>query len=258
MQSRAWVNVIKHVQTAYQWTGKGLHHLLWPGSCLNCLQPITETDYPLCRRCWDDLLLCTGGGYCPYCGGDASPYGLVEGRCGACLGQDFWFDGIARCGAYDKVLREMILCFKNGHTEFDRILGSLCINTLQGCSFPKEIDVFVPVPLHWSRRLARGYNQAAILARYLAGGRAKRIYTLRRIRRTRKQPAMRSWAARQKNVKNAFACQRSGEIHQATVCLVDDIKTSGATINECARMLKQAGASRVYALVLAVAGLGSY
>ncbi len=257
MRRAPLVNVIKHFKTACQYTGGGLHYLLWPGSCFNCHLSIPETDYPLCRRCWDDLLLCTGGDYCPQCGRDASPYSLVEGRCGTCLGQDFWFDGIARCGAYDKVLREMILYFKNGQTEFEKILGSLCIDALQGCSFQREIDFFVPVPLHWTRRLARGYNQAAILAGYLAGGKARRIHVLRRTRRTRAQTAVRSWTARHKNVKDAFVCRTTRHVHQATVCLVDDIKTSGATLNECARVLKLAGASKVYALVLAVAGLGA-
>ena len=65
---------------------------------------------------------------------------------------------------------------------------------------------------------------------------------------------MHTFAARTKNVAGAFAVRKDHNLKAKTVCLIDDIKTSGATLNECARILKQAGAARVFALVLAVAG----
>jgi competence protein ComFC len=102
--------------------------------------------------------------------------------------------------------------------------------------------------------LIRGYNQSLILAKKLKHPTAKISTELVRIRRTKSQPAMASPAARARNVAGAFAVRRGHNFAGSNVCLIDDIKTTGATLNECAKTLKDAGASKVFALVLAVAG----
>jgi ComF family protein len=148
----------------------------------------------------------------------------------------------------------MILGFKNGKTELDSVLGFLANAALEGSGFSGEIELFVPVPLHWSRRLARGYNQSHVLATRLKHPAARISRDLVRIRRTKLQPAVASAAARARNVAGAFAVRRGHDFAGRRICLVDDIKTSGSTLNECARVLKEAGASKVFSLVLAVAG----
>ena len=233
---------------------QGANHLLWPAVCINCRESICETDKNLCEECWGQLRSCTGGDYCPRCGRDASRYGLLDGVCPDCQGREFHFDRIARAGVYNAALQRMILAFKNGRTELDSTLGFLANSALQGTDFCNEIEFFVPVPLHWSRRLIRGYNQSLILAKRLKHPTAKIITDLVRIRRTKSQPAMASPAARARNVAGAFAVRKGHNLTGRSICLVDDIKTTGATLNECARMLKEAGAARVFALVLAVAG----
>lgn len=232
----------------------GLNHLLWPTVCMNCLENISGTDEDLCAECWDQLLSCTAGEYCPKCGREASQFGLVEGNCPDCQGRQIHFDGIARAGIYSDSLRKMILAFKNGRTELDKILCLLIDSAAQGGGFLDKIDYLVPVPLHWSKRLIRGYNQSLILARKLKHPRAAISTDLVRIRRTKAQPAMTSPAARARNVAGAFAVRNRHNFKNRRICLVDDIKTTGATLNECARVLKQAGASDVFAVVLAVAG----
>lgn len=221
---------------------------------MNCRESIFEMDENLCVNCWDQLLICTGGEYCPRCGRDASQFGLVNGCCPDCQGRKIHFDGIARSGIYSQSLQSMILAFKNGKTELDKILGLLIDSAAQGSEFFNDIELFVPVPLHWSKRLIRGYNQSLILARKLKHPGAKISTDLVRIRRTKAQPTMPSPAARARNVAGAFAVRRDHKLAGRRICLVDDIKTTGATLNECSRMLKQAGASKVYAAVLAVAG----
>jgi ComF family protein len=149
----------------------------------------------------------------------------------------------------------MILSFKfHGRTELDFVLGFLANSALEASGFSDEIEFFVPVPLHWTRRLVRGYNQSLILARKLRGRSARINTELVRIRRTKSQPAMPTAAARARNVAGAFAVRRRHRLAGRSVCLVDDIKTTGATLNECAKTLKEAGASKVFALALAVAG----
>jgi competence protein ComFC len=233
---------------------QGLDQLLWPAVCINCRDSISEADNRLCGKCWDSLVVCTGGDYCRRCGRDAGRYALVAGRCPDCQGKEIHFDGIARAGIYEHTLRRMILSFKNGRVELDSVLGFLADSALQGGGFSADVKLFVPVPLHWTRRFVRGYNQSYILIRKMKHRTAKVSMDLVRIRRTKAQPAMVSPAARERNVAGAFAVRSRHGFKGRNVCLVDDIKTTGATLNECAKTLKQAGASKVFALVLAVAG----
>ncbi len=237
---------------AFGW--QSLNQLLWPAVCINCKQSICETDANLCKDCWDQLLTCTGADYCTRCGKDASKYAILKGACPDCQGRKIHFDQIARSGVYTNALSEMILAFKKGRTELDSTLGFLANSALQAGPFVNDIEFFVPVPLHWRRRLARGYNQSLVLAKKLNHPTARINTDLVRIRYTKSQPAMPTPAARAKNVAGAFAVRRRHQFTGRALCLVDDIKTTGATLNECAKTLKQAGASKVFALVLAVAG----
>ena len=242
------------VKQAATFALQSLNQLLWPAVCVNCKRSICETDNALCKNCWDELLGCTGADYCQRCGRDASRYAILGGVCPDCQGKEIHFDQIARSGVYAESLREMILAFKRGRTELDSTLGFLANSALQGSGFTNDIEFFVPVPLHWSRRLVRGYNQSQVLAKKLKHPTAKINTDLVRIRRTKSQPTMASPAARVRNVAGAFAVRRRHQFAGRNVCLVDDIKTTGATLNECAKTLKEAGASKVFALVLAVAG----
>lgn len=237
-----------------RYTLGGLNHLFWPAACSSCGQSISEGDSSLCKSCWGELLGCTGGDYCRRCGKDASRYAIIDGSCPDCQGTEIHFDGIARSGVYKDALQRMILSFKKGQTELDTVLGFLGNSALVGSGFANEIEFFVPVPLHWTRRLIRGYNQSLIIAGKIRHPSAKINTELVRVRRTRSQPMMTSFSARARNVAGAFGVRRGHNFGGRKVCLVDDIKTSGATLNECAKTLKLAGASKVFALVLAVAG----
>jgi len=179
---------------------------------------------------------------------------MFDNHCHDCLGREIYFDRIARSGVYAQALRKMILSFKNGQTELDSILGFLANACLQGSDFYDDIEFFVPVPLHWSRRLFRGYNQSQILTKKLIHPSATINTDLVRVRNSKPQSSMASAAKRAANLAGAFAVRRGHKFLNRNICLVDDIKTTGATLNECAKTLKEAGASKVFALVLAVAG----
>jgi competence protein ComFC len=147
----------------------------------------------------------------------------------------------------------MIISFKRDRTELAGFLSTLIGPALRSAEFYDEIESFVPVPLHWRRRLARGYNQAELIAKTIRHPRAKTNQDLARVRYTKMQPLL-TPTQRQANVLDAFAIRRGHRFEGKTVCLVDDVKTTGATLNECAKVLKEAGAKRVYGLVVAVAG----
>ena len=231
----------------------GVLHLVWPSVCLCCQEPVHDVQYGLCPECWRQLLVDACTPACPTCGGSASVYGLIDGRCPRCLGRPWFLDGVSRCGIYHGVMKDLILAFKHGHTELDRALGHLLNQALAGSRFLSELDCIVPVPLHWSRRLLRGFNQSAVMARACRPAKIPVIHTLKRIRRTRPQPVVENLKARSRNVAGAFALRGRRDLAGRTICLIDDIRTTGATLNECARVLREQGrVARVYALVLAV------
>jgi ComF family protein len=248
------ISISYKARQAFCFVLDSFNQLIWPAVCIVCREKILETSGGLCRKCWEELLACSGSQYCQRCGRDSSNASIVEGVCPDCQGMEIQFDSIARCGVYDKILRQMIVSFKNGRTELDTILGFMADSTLQVGGFYQDIEIFVPVPLHWSRRVARGYNQSEVIIRRLKKKKIQVSTDLVRIRRTRPQPSMVSPAARSRNVAGAFAVRPGHKFAGRNICLVDDIKTTGATLNECATVLKQAGATKVFALVLAVAG----
>lgn len=244
-------NLKKTVQLAWQ----GVNHLLWPAVCIHCGRTVCLSDENLCQSCYQQLLECVGPDYCRRCGKQAGPYAFVQGACPDCLGTEFAFDSIADVGIYTANLQEMIIALKfGGRTELDTTLGFLANSALQTAGFFESIDLFVPVPLHWSRRLSRGFNQAAVLAKRLKHPAARISTDLVRTRRTKRQLSVLTDAGKAKNVAGAFAVRRGHNFTGKNICLVDDIKTSGATLNECAKTLKDCGAEKVFALVLAVAG----
>jgi competence protein ComFC len=233
---------------------EGSSQLLWPGVCVNCGGNISADEKVLCGDCWSSVLGGASGDYCPRCGVDVSRYAVVGGACPRCQGKEIFFDGIARGGVYGGVLQQMILLFKNDKTELNAMLSFLANSALAGSEFYEKIDYFVPVPLHWRRRFSRGYNQSLVLAKKLEHSQAKVNMDLVRVRYTKAQPEMPTAFQRAQNVAGAFGIRRGHKIEGRNICLVDDIKTTGATLNECARTLKEAGAAKVFAVVLAVAG----
>jgi len=112
-------------------------------------------------------------------------------------------------------------------------------------------DVITSVPLHWWKRLRRGYDQASLLARIMSQETSIAQHSkLKRIKNTRSQTRL-DETRRQQNVRNAFTVNRDG-FENKRVILVDDVLTTGATMNECARVLKEAGATAVYSCVAAI------
>ena len=247
------VNLFLSVRRAVNYAVSGLDYLLFPPHCVLCQVPICRDDDGLCASCWQELSRCLGGDYCRRCGRNASPFAIVNNRCGGCLDETFAFDGIVRAGVYESALRSLILAFKfHQRTEYAKRLSRMMADALAVSGLAGRIDYVVPVPLHWRRRFERGYNQALMLSRGLCCPSVRISEDLVRTRYTRRQWNL-TESQRRTNVKNAFAVRRGHPFAGKTVCLVDDITTSGATLNECAAVLKSAGAVSVFALVAAVA-----
>jgi len=222
--------------------------LLLPPRCLKCGAAVTAA-HALCPACWRGITFL--GAPCCACCGLPFDYELgPEALCAACARE---LPAYARARAalrYDEESRRLILAFKHG----DRLhLAPALAGWMRraGAALLAEADIIVPVPLHWTRLFARRYNQAAILAHALgAGGPPVLADALLRRRRTPSQ-GKRNAVARRRNVAGAFAAHPGRAVAGKRVLLVDDVLTTGATVAECARVLKRAGAASVDVLTLA-------
>jgi ComF family protein len=168
----------------------------------------------------------------------------------------FKFDQAIAVGNYEGLVRDLVVRMKNRHDDVLAIhLGKRLAFELLGQGLT-EFDQLIPVPLHWSRRLKRGFQATEILSDQISRitGIPQRLRTLQTKRATAKQGTL-SVSARQANVRNAFSVSRKSRCKGARILLVDDVMTTGATASEIARVLKAAGASHVGVAVIARGGV---
>lgn len=204
---------------------------------------------PVCPRCWESVRPLTP----PLCDGCGDPLpawrsiSVPLARCPRCRRMPSLVDRARAIGDYDGALGAIIHAVKyQGRRSLARRLSTLMREA--GADLLAGADLVIPVPLHGSRRRARGFNQASDLARHL--GLPVR-HALRRVRPTPTQTSLPA-ARRHRNVRGAFAVTRVGRhLAGSTVVLVDDVCTTGATLDACARVLKEAGVREVRALTAA-------
>jgi ComF family protein len=174
-----------------------------------------------------------------------------DALCGNCARERPAWDQARAVLRYDKRSRGLVLGLKHGdHTHVARAFGRWMQRA--GSEVLTGADLLVPVPLHWTRLFRRRYNQAALLAHAIraAGGPDVAADWLVRRRRTPVQGHL-GPAARERNVRGAFALRPRRSIAGKRVVIVDDVMTTGATVEECARVLRRAGAASVGVLILA-------
>jgi ComF family protein len=226
------------------WAGRALRVLL-PLRCLLCGGRGTG-GRDLCRGCACDILL--NDLSCPRC---ALPLETAAPLCGECLERAPPFASAWVPFRYAHPLDLLEARFKfRGDLAAGRVLAGLMIERA-GIDVPARPDCIVAVPLHIARLRERGYNQAFELASPLA--RALGVAIDRDLLvRTRATPAQTGLdaALRRRNVRSAFAT-RAGKPVPAHVALFDDVMTTGATLRECARVLRRAGVARVDVWALA-------
>ena len=173
-------------------------------------------------------------------------------RCAACLTRPPAFDRARAILAYDQASRGPILALKHAD-RLELVPGFAHWLERTGRTLLAETDLIVPVPLHRLRLWRRRYNQAAELARALARRTAKpvAVQALERSRPTLSQGAMASARSRRRNVLGAFRAPEPALVAGRNILVVDDVLTTGATAEGCARALKRAGAAKVQVLALA-------
>lgn len=224
-------------------------HLFFPATCLLCGKDLPEARRAtICEECWKDFeplpeIICQACSTLLPSGG---------AHCYLCLHKRRAFKRIFSCWLYKGNCAEIIRKFKyEGKPYLVKELERGFLTALENPEFP-EVDALLAVPMHPLKRLWRGYNPAEILGKR-AGATLKKPFlenTLRRARWTRPQFGL-GREERLTNIQGAFTAKASPDISRKTLLLVDDICTTGATIEDCARALKEAGARAVYGLTLA-------
>jgi ComF family protein len=224
--------------------------LLLPPLCLMCDDPVGGAA-TLCPACWSQITFIAP----PFCACCGAPFDIPASagmQCGACLSTPPLYASARAAMLYDDASRKLVLGFKHG----DRIYAAKALAAWMaraGADLLAQADLVIPVPLHRWRLFSRRYNQAALLARYIArlSGKVFAADTLRRVRATPSQ-GHRKRKERQDNVRGAFAVslKHVGVVAGKNIVLIDDVLTTGATVDECARVLLKAGAARVDVLTL--------
>ncbi|MCE0462308.1 ComF family protein [Pseudomonas uvaldensis] len=217
--------------------------------CLLCGET-TDTALPLCTPCESELPWL--GDQCSRC---ALPLPMAGLRCGQCVVQPPAYERVLAPWVYDFPVDSLITRFKHqAKWPLGRLLGELLAQSLQhhfneGLERP---DALVPVPLAARRLRQRGFNQAALLARWLSGSLQMPCeeHLLRRIHDTPAQQALDA-RARRRNLRHAFAMMPGAQVRDRHLALVDDVLTTGATAQTLARLLLDAGAARVDVYCLA-------
>lgn len=237
------VNAARAVAAGVKDVTEGVLDLIYPPFCLVCEKPgsylcpdcvgkITLIDYPYCRTC-------------------GAP--SETARCRECQDREFAFEASRSAAIYDDTLRKSIHALKYSfYAALAEPLGDLMADRFGQTRLAGKTDLVVPVPIHRSRMLARGFNQSEELARRLCARTGMRMEAgaLVQIRKTRHQVDLEP-VERQANVRGAFAVRNPESVRGKRILLIDDVFTTGATLNEAASALRSAGAGSVQVYTLA-------
>src|SRR5262245_25732383 len=216
-------------------------NLLFPCACVVCGSRVLERYYgAACPECWSKLELLKPP-FCTQCG---TPAVAIKGQCGLCRRGETHFDFGRSALLFNETFREIIHHLK--YSERVSLAGPLG-RILRDCLLREGFqgEVILPVPLHRARERQRGFNQAELLAALLG-----RAIDRRLLLRRKNTPSQTGLTRPQRAVKLAGAFAVRGKLPECVI-VVDDVYTTGSTLNEIARTLKRAGAARVEVLTAA-------
>jgi len=225
--------------------------LLYPPGCTICGKSIRAGEY-LCDQCETKAVRIVA----PFCQKCSEPFeGSITNTfaCANCAHRTIYFDAAVSAYRGRGVVRQIIHEFKYGRQIHLRHLVARWLNSALDDERLRQshFDVIMPVPLHPARQRERGFNQASLLAELLSAQTSIPVKPLlERTRYTTTQTAL-DRSERMENLHNAFRLRKNADVRGLRVLLVDDVLTTGSTLNECARILKRASAFSVHAATAA-------
>lgn len=227
--------------------------LVYPRNCQFCATPLAEADSGvICRSCLGTVRWIEE----PFCQQCASPFaGEVREAfvCGYCQDLRFYFERTVCACRAEGIVRDCLVQFKYNRAAY---FGPHLVEWLNRAASQwidwQQVDCIVPVPLHPRKRRHREFNQAEYLATGLARSVGAPVVAtaVRRVKDTSTQTRLDA-ETRRRNLRDAFAIQRPAAVAEKRVVLLDDVFTTGATLDSCAKVLRKAGATQVIALALA-------
>lgn len=227
-----------------------LRFVFYP-ECIVCEQPLARQEVYNCDKC-RDLAMQTPLPMCPMCRCEIEDVRRKSGcQCESPI-SILW-----GCGVFDSFYRAFVHGLKyDGLLPLAGTAAEILAERISEQQHVTRIDVIVPVPLHWTRRRQRGFNQSELIAKVLGERLQLPVSSdlLERIRKTQDQIGLNA-KERVENMRGAFATRSKVDASGMRVLLVDDVITTGATLCEAARELRDAGCKSVYAAVIAVAGV---
>lgn len=229
--------------------GSALSDFVYPPHCSLCKVPLKAHERVVCAGCWSKVQVIAG----PRCATCGCPLDEPAPTCTNCESETLNFDRARILSPFDETIQSLIHQLKyRGKRSIGHRLGAMLGELIMSDGDSDGVDVIVPVPLHPSREKERGYNQSALVARAIGDRLGVEVNTalLVRTRRTRTQTKL-SAEKRVKNVAGAFAVKYPEPVRGKAILLVDDVLTTGATVNACAQALSEAGAKRVWLAALA-------
>jgi ComF family protein len=239
------------IADALRLTGEAFLNALYPPHCAKCLAE-TPSGVHLCVKCAAEAPRILA----PFCHRCSQPFdGAIDGTftCAQCGDRKLHFECAVAPYRSRGVVREFIHRFKyDRHFYLRRPLADWLAEALVDDRITSQpFDALVPVPLHSARYRERDFNQAEVLAKLLAKRAGKPVWrALKRIRYTTTQTRL-DRQERMENLRNAFRVRHASLVHSRHLILVDDVFTTGSTVEECARVLRLAGAASVRVVTVA-------
>ena len=226
---------------------------IYPRACACCHNMLHNDEAFVCHDC-EDALVPIQPPICPTCGSPVLEEKPDQKRCGNCLRGTVYFEQIRAGLDYnDERVRNMIHTFKFEYVHaMAKELSRFMIPAFDTYYKNEIMDAIVPVPLHKSRQRQREFNQSLLLAEYPAKhtGLPLRSDWVIRSRWTQPQTRLKP-DERIQNIQGAFSVRHPGEVKDQTILLIDDVVTTGSTVNELSRVLREHGAKRILVLSLA-------
>lgn len=232
-----------------------LLNILLPPRCIKCGKILSEKN-GLCPECFNSINFISAP-YCHKCGRpfvkETNLKFAAKQYCGNCLKQKkFLFDLQRSAFIYDDASKNLILDLKfRDKTVSAQTLADMLYMAGKDI-WEQKPDLIIPVPIHRLRLIKRRFNQSALLVKYLALKTNIKADYSSLIRQQNTVPQVQlSGMARRKNLRQAFSVKYPHNIKGKKIVLIDDVETTGSTLNECAKVLRKAGADAVYSITLA-------
>lgn len=225
--------------------------VVYPPQC-RCCGGFAEVDADqVCPDCRRRLFQQITHPYCPRCGSEVASFEMDAGRCHECRTRTLRIRKTARLGPYAASLQTMLRAYKFHERDcLEPLLGRWFAAAIQAHGWLDRIDAVTVVPTHWRRHITKTlYPARALAVRTASLLDLPFVDLLRRLRSGPHQIGL-SYSARLTNVRGVFAPRHGVVLNKARLLIIDDVRTTGATLEECARVLLAAGAAEVYAAVI--------